>query len=270
MCNFKNLIIGFVILLLSFNVLSFFICPCNISFFSFFCLNSNIFYITLILAILIIPVVLSFFPSLEFHHKPVICRGKINEKEVALTFDDGPDPENTPVILNILERYHLKATFFIIGKKIIGNEDLIRQIIQKGHKIGNHSYEHSNLWDFQSSGMLRKDIQETHDLIFEITGATTNYFRPPYGVINPMIHNALRNFDYLVIAWSKRSLDTILKNDKKILRRTTKKLRPGDILLFHDTSKTTCILLEQIILTIQKANFEIVSLDKFINTNQYD
>jgi peptidoglycan/xylan/chitin deacetylase (PgdA/CDA1 family) len=267
MFNFKTLTIGFVILLIFFNVLSFFICPYHISFLTFFCLHAKIFYITLLLIIVILPVALSFFPCLEFHHKPVLCRGEVTEKEVALTFDDGPDPERTPEILNILDRYQIKATFFVIGKKIKGNEVLLRRIIQKGHSIGNHSFEHSNSWDFKSSGTLRKDIQMTNDLILEITGVTTNYFRPPYGVINPMVHNALKSFNYHVIAWSKRSFDTILKSDNKILRRTTKSLKPGDILLFHDTSEKTSLLLEQIILAIEKAGFKIVSLDKFINPN---
>jgi len=189
---------------------------------------------------------------------------------VVLTFDDGPDPEKTPIILDILDKYRVKATFFIIGKKIKGNENLVRQIIQKGHEIGNHSYEHSKLWDFHLSGTLRKDIQKTQDIIFDVTGMRIRYFRPPYGVINPMVHNALKGMDYHVIAWSKRSFDTILRSKNKILRRMTGNLKPGDIMLFHDTSKITLVLLEQIIVAIQKENYKIVSLDKLINTHQYD
>lgn len=269
MLNFRNLIIGFLVLLLLFNVITFFICPCNNNFIFFFCTNAYLFYLPLIIVFIILPVALSFFPCLVFHHKPVLCRGNVIEKEVVLTFDDGPDPEKTPLILDILDKFHVKATFFIIGKKIKGNEDLVRLIIQKGHSIGNHSYEHSKLWDFHLSASLRKDIQKTKDLIFEVTGVNTNYFRPPYGVINPMVHHALQGLDYNVIAWSKRSFDTILKSENKIFRRMTRNLKPGDILLFHDTSKLTLLLLEKIILAIQNEHYQIVSLEKIINSNQH-
>jgi len=269
MLTFRNFTIRFFVILLFFNAINFFICPGTNMLIIFFCANVHLFYYSLIIVYIIIPVVFSFFPCLEFHHKPVICKGDVNEKEVVLTFDDGPDPENTRIIMDILDKVQVKATFFIIGKKIKGNEELIRQIIRRGHKIGNHSYEHSKLWDLHLSGNLRNDIQKTKDLIFEVTGVNTNYFRPPYGVINPMVHGALKGLDYKVIAWSKRSFDTILKSEKIILRRMTGNLKPGDILLFHDTSKLTIVILEQIIIAIQKENYRIVSLDKFINTDQH-
>jgi len=269
MWTFGKFTIGFFILLLLFNLITFFFCPCSDKIIILFCSNAKLFYATLFFACFIIPVLLSFFPCTEFHHKPVICKVDTNEKEVVLTFDDGPDPENTPVILDILDRFGIKSTFFLIGKKIKGNEDLVRKIVEKGHKIGNHSYEHSILWDFNFSGKIRNDIQKTRDIIFELTGFSTNYFRPPYGVINPMVHKALKILDYRVIAWNKRSFDTILKSQKTIFRRMTRKLGPGDILLFHDTSKLTLVVLEPIIIAIKEKNFQIVNLDKFINTDQH-
>ncbi|MEI6456528.1 MAG: polysaccharide deacetylase family protein [bacterium] len=194
---------------------------------------------------------------------------KTDENVVILTFDDGPDPVNTPIVLDILDKYGIKAVFFIIGKNITGNEELTRQIVQRGHLIGTHSYSHSVMWDFQWGSQIRKDIAMTNALIEGITGEPPRYFRPPYGVINPMVHSGLRGCKLPVVAWSKRSFDTITRDKSRIIEKMTRNISPGDILLFHDTAEVTTKVLEKIILTLQAKDFRFASLDQFIKTNPH-
>jgi len=218
---------------------------------------------------LIVPVMLSFLPGTQFHYRPVICRGSRSPRWVALTFDDGPDPGLTPAILETLEKYNLQATFFLIGKKIAGNESLIKSMSDKGHTLANHSFSHTNLWDFWMPARIHHDLEKTEKLLLHHTGKRVRFFRPPYGVINPMVSIALQKTDYEVICWSRWSLDTTTGNRNKLISRTTYRIRPGDIILLHDTQQVTADALEQVILSIHQQGFAIVPLEKLINKPAY-
>lgn len=268
--NFRIATLLFFLLLLIFNLTRIFICPCNDGMSGFLTQNPLWFYLPLVALYLTIPVVLAFFPCSQFHHQPVICHGSRNERQVTITFDDGPDPETTPVILDILKQHRIPATFFIIGRKIEGNEDLLRRIDREGHTLGNHSFSHSNLWDFWLPVNLRNDILKTEAAIKQITGKKVRFFRPPYGVINPMVERALRTIRYTVVAWSRRSLDTATGNRERLIARTTDHLQPGEIILLHDTQKVTALALEQIIASILQQELRIVSLEKLINEIAYE
>jgi len=216
----------------------------------------------------VISFVLAFLPCTNFHH-PVICRGKKDSGSVSLTFDDGPDPVKTPAILEILRKYDVKATFFCIGRKLTGNEIILKQMNDEGHLVGNHSMTHSVWSGFFSSGRIRSELLATDQLIKNITGKTPLFFRPPFGVLNPMIHSALKNMHWATICWSVRSLDTRNTDPQKIKTRIIRHLHPGAIILLHDHTPFSGNNLDELLAAIRNAGYAIVPLDKLLKLPAY-
>ena len=197
------------------------------------------------------------------------CNSDTNEKLIALTFDDGPHPEFTSKILAVLKQHQAKATFFVIGKHIHLNESIIKQIDSEGHTIGNHTFSHSFFIDFESTKGFKKELNDTADLVKSITGKQMKLFRPPYGVTTPNLAKASRALNYHVIGWNIRSMDTTGDNKEVILNRVKQQLKPGAIVLFHDTSEKTVEVLEQTLLFAKQNGFKIVSLQSLLNINSY-
>lgn len=194
---------------------------------------------------------------------PTINSVKTKKNKIAITFDDGPT-EFTPEFLDLLTKYDAKATFFCIGKQIEKHPEIINRIHTEGHQIGNHSYSHSNSFGFFSAEKVEEELRKTDLLIQEITGKKNHYFRPPFGVTNPHIAKAIKELKHQVIGWNIRSLDTVIEDENKILKRITKKLKSGSIILLHDTSDKTVNVLEQLLLTLQGENYQIVTIEKLI------
>jgi peptidoglycan-N-acetylglucosamine deacetylase len=211
---------------------------------------------------------LAFLPCSNFHH-PVICRGLTDEKSVSITFDDGPDPAKTPIILELLKRYEVQATFFCIGKNIAGNEQLLKQVIEQGHLLGNHSYSHSKWFDLFTSGRMKAELLETDRLIKNVTGNSPLFFRPPFGVVNPMVSNALKNMHWQVVCWNIRSLDTLNMDPRKIRHKILRKLQPGAIILLHDFTTFSEQHLDELIIGIRDAGYRIVPLDTLLKMPAY-
>ena len=199
-----------------------------------------------------------------------ICRGNRVEKAVALTFDDGPDPIHTPRILEILEKNNIKATFFLIGSKIETYPELAKRSYDEGHIIGNHTFSHSPSYPLWGSNRIYEDIRKTNDIIYKITGKSPFFFRPPFGVTNPLIRRAVNN-RFISIGWNIRSYDTLkfLKRNY-ISERIIRNIKNGDIVLIHDNRKGSDILLESVIEGIKKKGIEIMPLNKLINKNAYE
>jgi len=219
-----------------------------------------------------------FFISMEFYgsyfvdsgfHIKTTCFIKTSKKIVALTFDDGPMPKRTENVMNVLKKYNVTATFFCIGNRINGNEKLLRKIDEMGHIIGNHSYSHSNWFDFMSTGKMTRDLQSCNEKIKKVVGKEPLFFRPPYGVTTPTLAKACRNLNFDVIGWNIRSLDTSIKNKQELVERVIKRIKPGSILLFHDTVEDIEIVLEEVLNFLQQNNYKVVGLDKLINRNAY-
>ena len=166
-----------------------------------------------------------------------------DKSQIHLTFDDGPDPNTSPKILEVLKKHNKKATFFCIGEKIEKHPNIIKQIVEDGHEIGNHSYSHSNFFDFYGTSRVIKKLEKTNQLIKNITGKECNIFRPPYGVTNPNIAKAVKKLKMESVGWSIWSLDTV--KDKKAVLKRLEKAKPGDIILFHDTKVRTVEILEE-------------------------
>jgi peptidoglycan/xylan/chitin deacetylase (PgdA/CDA1 family) len=170
------------------------------------------------------------------------------EKQIALTFDDGPHPVVTPQILAILKQYNIRATFFCTGKNMENQSDVVRQMIAEGHRIGNHTQNHSPWFPFYPPERMKKELLDCQALIdsFDPNG-TARLFRPPFGVTNPNLKHALKNTGYQVIGWNIRSLDTTQLPSEMLFKRMVRRIKPGSILLFHDTMPQTPGMLERMI-----------------------
>lgn len=198
------------------------------------------------------------------------CEGTTTKNEIALTFDDGPNAKHTPEILNILKEYSANATFFVIGKNIAGNENLLKQIDNEGHFIGNHTYSHSFFIDFKSKKGFNDELNQTLEAVFKCTGRQMKLFRPPYGVTTPNLANASRDLNYEIIGWNVRSLDTTKDSEEIVAKRVKEQLKPGAIVLFHDTSEKTAAVLKQTLNFAKENGFKIVSVEQLLNIKAYE
>jgi len=188
---------------------------------------------------------------------PTLCRLKNKQKrQVVLTFDDGPT-ELTPLFLDLLNRYEVKAIFFCIGRQIAQYPQIVQRIKDEGHLIGNHTYSHIPQNCFASTAVMTQEIQQTDALLAQL-GIVTPYFRPPYGVTNPHIASAVRRTGKRVIGWDIRSLDTVIKDETRLWSRVVSKLTQGNIILMHDTSERTLHVLEQLLKYLKANDYQVV------------
>jgi peptidoglycan-N-acetylglucosamine deacetylase len=158
----------------------------------------------------------------------------VGRNEIALTFDDGPDPDVTPQVLDILDSYQAKASFFVIGDKAAAHPGLIREIVKRGHSIENHSCGHSNFYGFFAWTALSKDIGAAQDIIAGITGRPPVFFRSPMGIRNPLLDPVIARSGLRYVTWTRRGFDTVAGNPDAVLERLTRNLSAGDILVLHD------------------------------------
>ena len=192
------------------------------------------------------------------------CRKRTGEKVVALTFDDGPDPIQTPKVLQILKEQQATACFFCIGHKVKGNEKLLQQMVVEGHLIGNHSFTHSGLFPLYGLSKMKKDLQTCQCELERVTSQPVSLFRPPFGVTNPTIAKAVRQLGYTSIGWSIRTLDTQQPAPDKVLARIRKRLEPGAIILLHDRMPGSDQLVKQILDLLKEQGYTVVRPDKLL------
>jgi len=200
---------------------------------------------------------------------PMYCFAKTTDKVIAITFDDGPVPDGTPQVLQILKDANAEATFFCIGERIAGNEAIIRQLDAEGHLIGNHSYTHSTLFDLFSSKKMLAEMQLFDEELFNITGKKTKLFRPPYGVMNPNLKNAIVKGGYLPIGWNVRSYDTMATNADVLLQKVSPKIKPGAIFLFHDRCPVSVAMLPGFLAEVKAKGYRVVRVDKMLGVPGY-
>jgi peptidoglycan-N-acetylglucosamine deacetylase len=154
--------------------------------------------------------------------------------EVSLTFDDGPDPEVTPRVLDLLEAAGARATFFCIGRRAEAFPGLAAEIARRGHRVENHTYRHPNAFAFYLPPGLREEIGRAQDALERITGRRPRYFRPPAGFRNPFVDWVLRRSGLRLVSWTRRGFDALERDPGRIARRLLHGLAPGDVLLLHD------------------------------------
>jgi peptidoglycan/xylan/chitin deacetylase (PgdA/CDA1 family) len=152
---------------------------------------------------------------------------------VALTFDDGPDPATTPLLLELLEKSKVKATFFVIGEKAQAHPDLMREIIAGGHDVGNHSYRHDVLLMLRPSKKIESEIRMAQQALSAF-GIKPLIFRPPVGITNPWLGSILKKYGLSCVNFNCRGFDAGNRRVKGLAERILKKVQPDDIILLHD------------------------------------
>lgn len=172
----------------------------------------------------------------------VKSKNSISKPFVLLTFDDGPNPNTTPIILDTLKEYNVTAFFFVIGSKAENEQQLIKRIIDEGHFVGNHTYSHPPMFALLNGVKVEKEILKLNEVFTKI-GIQSNLFRPPIGYANPIIARVVNKLDLNIIGWNKRSYDTVIRNPKTLVKRLVFIAKPGSILLLHDNLKQTSIAL---------------------------
>ena len=173
---------------------------------------------------------------------PTMARLAKPGPRVALTFDDGPDPDITPRVLDLLDRHRAQASFFCIGERARSHPALIRQIIAAGHGVENHSLTHSNLFACFGPAALRREVEQTQAILADAAGRPPGWFRSPMGFRNPMLADILQQAGLRAVAWTRRGYDTRTRDPGAVLGRLLRRVTPGDILLLHDgnAARTPC------------------------------
>lgn len=179
-------------------------------------------------------------------------------KKVALTFDDGPHKVYTPQLLDGLKERNVKATFFLIGKNIDGNEEIVQRMANEGHLIGNHTYNHVRLTE-QVDSKANQEIMKTNQIIYDITGMNTIYIRPPFGSWNEDLECA---YNMMTVLWDVDPHDWKTKSSRQVVRHVIKNADDGDIILLHDVYPTSVEAAFEIIDELKAKGYEFVTIDQ--------
>lgn len=189
---------------------------------------------------------------------PIQYHGPRNRRSIYLTFDDGPTP-NTRVMLDVLARHEVKATFFILGKRIVDRDEIVREVHNQGHAIGNHSFSHPSARAIDAN-TLREDMHRCTEEILRVVPTWHNSIcRPPFGDLSIGFFQYAMNTKQRIIQWSRDSLDYRAKSADDI-RVNLRGLDNGDIVLFHDEFKVTSDALDMLIPQWQAEGFEFETL----------
>ena len=211
----------------------------------------------------------SFHIRWNYHLRSLNSNPSTTRNHVALTFDDGPNPEFTPQILALLKKHNARATFFCIGKNIAENPQLFREILAHGHTVGNHTYSHSNGFGFFPAQKVAEELERTNRLVKKISGLEMKLYRPAFGVTNPNIAKAVQITGLKSIGWNIRSLDTTKSSEESVLKRITERVSKGDIILLHDSSTKSVRVLERLLLFLQANELESVTVDQLLEIEAY-
>ena len=166
-----------------------------------------------------------------------------DDNMIALTFDDGPHPKYTRQILDILDEYGIPATFFFVGENVSYYQDTAREVAERGHEIGNHTYSHPRV-SKQSDTAFREELVRCEDIIKQVTGVHPKVFRPPQGSWNQRVYDIARERDYSVILWDLDTLDWAHTPSDKIASYILENAKSGNIILMHDYHSGGCTTIE--------------------------
>ena len=180
--------------------------------------------------------------------------------KIALTFDDGPHPVYTPMLLEGLQKRGVKATFFLIGKNIEGNEEIVKQMAEQGNIVGNHTYNHVKINDLPDLQAC-EEMKKTSDLVKKITGETTCYIRPPFGEWDEHLDCGI---DMISVMWTIDPLDWTTQNVSQGVNKVVTEAKEDDIILLHDCYASSVEAAFEIIDQLQAEGFEFVTVDEVI------
>lgn len=192
--------------------------------------------------------------------RETVATGQILQKKIAITFDDGPNPDYTEMLLEGLAERKVSATFFLLGKEVEKYPDIVKDIYDGGHLIGTHSYEHVNLSSLNDKAAIEQ-VDKTNAAIKEITGESPEYIRPPFGCWKC-------NLDYetsmIEVLWDVDPLDWKTSNSDVITKRVLDKVEENDIILLHDASESSVKAAFKIIDELQKQGYVFVTVDEIL------
>lgn len=197
-----------------------------------------------------------------------INRVDTKNKKVALTFDVAWGSENIKEILDILDKHNAKATFFLVGSWVDDNKELVKEIHNRGHEIGNHSNTHSSFPDISNEDKI-DEIISTSNKIKNLTGEKVNLFRPPFGNVDKDTMSTCKSLGYYTIKWDVDSGDWKNIGPVHVLDRVSKNTSPGSIILFHANVKDVSLYLDSCLSNLEKKNYEMVTVSNLIYKNNY-
>ena len=195
-----------------------------------------------------------------------------NDERLAFTFDDGPDPVYTNELLDLLQKYQVKASFFVVGSRAEQYPEVIQRMYREGHLIGIHNYVHRSNW-LMTPWRVKQGVMKTADTLEKITGERPVYYRPPWGMLN--FFDFFIHKDFRLILWSVMAGDWRSKGGKdKILHRLRKKIKPGSVILLHDCGVTygadedapkyTIQALKQLIKELLEKGYSFTRIDEMV------
>lgn len=207
---------------------------------------------------------------------PIIRKGNSNRAEIAITFDDGPDPATTPLLLDLLSRFNVKATFFVIGEKVIAQAGLVQKILAGGHELGNHSDSHDVFLMLRGRRVIEAEIRKCQERLANHS-VRPRLFRPPVGITNPHLRQVLDNLNLVCVGFSCRPLDFGNRTIHRIADKVLKNIRSDDILLLHDcaphgdaTPGQWLKQVEAILIGLQERQLQVVPLSRLLNRSVMD
>ncbi len=193
-----------------------------------------------------------------------MVRGPRDRRAISLTFDDGPDPENTPRVLDALARHGAKATFFLVGKRALASPEIVRRIAREGHALGHHSFHHADP-ERTSARVLAAESERTAGLIEAITGTRPTLFRPPHGKLSVA---------KLACSWWQRQTIVLWNVDPKdfaertaeatLARLRAQPFAPGDIVLLHDTNERAPAVVDALVPHVRGAGLDLVTVPEWL------
>ncbi|QEH70129.1 polysaccharide deacetylase family protein [Cellulosilyticum sp. ST5] len=196
---------------------------------------------------------------------PIYCVNTNGEKKVALSFDAAWGADDTDELLATLDKYQVKATFFIVGDWVRKYPDMVKKLADAGHDIANHSNKHPHM-NQMSKDAIKKDIMAAHEALKNVTGQEANLFRPPYGEYNNAVIEAAQECNYYTVQWDVDSLDWKEYGLQQLIDKVVKhkNLRPGSIVLLHNNAKYTAKALDSIIKGLIDQGYTLVPISELI------
>lgn len=202
-----------------------------------------------------------------------IFRGESGKKQIALTFDDAPDTHYTPIVLDILKKHNVKATFFAIGNLAEKHPEMVRRIVREGHVLGNHTYSHAQLKKLTMEKFI-EDIEKSEAALSPLAGYAPRLIRPPYGAVNDDELAWLKDAGYITVNWNVDPEDWKGVSGEQVLKRSLEAAKPGAIILMHCATgpggslQGTVDALPELISGLRAKGYELVTLTQLLETNK--
>ncbi|MGL5315731.1 MAG: polysaccharide deacetylase family protein [Peptostreptococcaceae bacterium] len=191
-----------------------------------------------------------------------------DDKKISLSFDVAWGADNIDDILDVLDKYDVKATFFLVGSWVDDNKELVEKIYKKGHELGNHSNTHANTSNLSDESII-EEIETTTTKIYDVTGEKTTLYRPPFGDIDSRAMDICKALGYQVVKWDIDSLDWKEIGPTHVTDRVIRNAQPGSIVLFHANVQNIELYLDDILSKLQKENYRVVPVSELIYKDNY-